>query len=81
MSTIRLLAEARQAMLLARVADAGQSSGRTRSLSARDVLRVATRGGADVLGRDDIGMIAPGRAADIIAVVTCSASIVNVRGS
>ena len=34
------------------------------ALTAHDVLRMATRGGAEVLGRDDIGYLAPGMAAD-----------------
>ncbi|WP_405054966.1 8-oxoguanine deaminase [Vulcanimicrobium alpinum] len=57
-----LLAEARQALLLARVHDAPGA------FSAREILRVATRGGASVLGRDDIGALAPGMCADIIGV-------------
>ena len=59
-----LLGEARQAMLLGRVIDAPDA------LNARQVLRMATRGGADVLDRDDIGAIQAGMSADIIAFRT-----------
>jgi cytosine/adenosine deaminase-related metal-dependent hydrolase len=63
-----MLGEARQAMLLARVSGSlapfGCDTG-PRDMSARDALRVATRGGAQVLGRDDIGQIKPGMAADL----------------
>jgi 8-oxoguanine deaminase len=56
-----LLAEARQSMLLQRV------SGDPAALSAHDALWLATRGGAAVLGRDDVGALAPCMAADIVA--------------
>ena len=34
-------------------------------MTARDILRIATRGGAAVLGRSDIGHLAPGLCADL----------------
>ena len=40
------------------------------SLTARQSLELATRGGAAVLGRDDIGVLAPGMSADFIAFDT-----------
>jgi 8-oxoguanine deaminase len=55
----QLLAEVRQALLLQRVT-CGPGA-----LTARQVLDMATRGGARVLGRDDIGSLAPGKAADL----------------
>ena len=63
-----LLSEARQAMLLARVGRSLESYGCDHGpaeMTARHMLEVATRGGAQVLGRDDIGHLAPGMAADI----------------
>ncbi|WP_420902669.1 8-oxoguanine deaminase [Silicimonas algicola] len=54
-----LLAEARQAMLLQRVAHGADA------MSARDALHIATVGGAAALGRDDIGRIRVGMRADI----------------
>ncbi|MBX7212477.1 MAG: 8-oxoguanine deaminase [Thermoflexales bacterium] len=70
-----MLLEARQAMLLQRVMDEtfamydSVSAGHKRSaLSAYESLWLATRGGASVLGRSDIAQLAPGFAADLIAI-------------
>jgi cytosine/adenosine deaminase-related metal-dependent hydrolase len=57
-----MLGEARLALLLQRVAHGPGA------LTAREVLEIATLGGAKVLGRDDIGALAPGMAADIVTV-------------
>ncbi|GLO77756.1 8-oxoguanine deaminase [Sulfitobacter pontiacus] len=54
-----LVAEARQAMLLQRVA------GGADAMSAREALEIATRGGADILGRPECGRIEVGARADI----------------
>jgi cytosine/adenosine deaminase-related metal-dependent hydrolase len=54
-----LLFEVRQALLVAR------GRGGPTALTAREALRLATRGGAAILGRDDLGAIEPGRCADL----------------
>lgn len=64
-----LLAEARQAMLSSRVRGVpGQAPHAHDLLTASDALWLATRGGAAVLNRGDIGQLASGFAADVIAV-------------
>jgi cytosine/adenosine deaminase-related metal-dependent hydrolase len=55
-----LAMEAHQALLLARV-----RSSSPRALDARTAWRLATRGGAECLGRDDCGTLEPGKCADI----------------
>ena len=76
-----MVAEARQALMLARVGRAMRPP-ETRTvndqprtffgcdlgpaeMTARDALRLATRGGAEVLGRSDIGHLAVGQCADL----------------
>jgi cytosine/adenosine deaminase-related metal-dependent hydrolase len=54
-----LVAEARMAMLLQRVARGADA------MAAREALEIATLGGARVLGRDDLGSIEPGKRADL----------------
>ncbi len=54
-----LIGEARQSLLLQRVARGADA------MSAREALEIATRGGADVLGRPDCGRLALGKRADI----------------
>ena len=54
-----LLSEARQALLLQRVARGADA------MSAREALEIATLGGAQVLGRRDCGSLEPGKRADL----------------
>jgi 8-oxoguanine deaminase len=60
-----MLAEARQALLAHRT-----GADPSRWITAEEALWMATRGGARCLGRDDIGALAPGKAADLILVET-----------
>jgi 8-oxoguanine deaminase len=73
-----MIGEARQAMLLQRVAPdrylseepggRGGFAGNVKAMLVHDALELATRGGAAVLGRDDIGHLAPGMSADFVAI-------------
>jgi cytosine/adenosine deaminase-related metal-dependent hydrolase len=76
--TSNLFLEARLAQMLQRIAPhrylseapggRGGFGGSPKAMSAREALEMATRGGAKLLGRDDIGYLAPGMSADFIAV-------------
>jgi cytosine/adenosine deaminase-related metal-dependent hydrolase len=54
-----LFFEVKQALLVAR------GRGGPQAMSVREALRLGTRGGSAVLGRDDIGELSPGKRADI----------------
>ena len=54
-----LFLEVKQALLSARGRGGGEA------MTAREALRLGTRGGAAVLGRDDIGSLEPGKCADL----------------
>jgi 8-oxoguanine deaminase len=60
-----MLAEARQALLAHRLLEDP-----ARWVTAQEALWMATRGGAQCLGRDDIGSLEPGKAADLILIDT-----------
>jgi cytosine/adenosine deaminase-related metal-dependent hydrolase len=62
-----MLAEVRHALLLNRVA-VSPGIGEGAMMTPRQALELATVGGARILGRDDIGRIAPGFVADLIAL-------------
>jgi cytosine/adenosine deaminase-related metal-dependent hydrolase len=55
-----IVVEAHQALLLARARDRAPAA-----LDARSAWRLATRGGADCLGRDDCGSLEVGKCADV----------------
>jgi cytosine/adenosine deaminase-related metal-dependent hydrolase len=59
-----LFMEVKQALLVAR------ARGGPEALTARQALRLATRGGAAVLGREDIGSLEPGKRADLAVWAT-----------
>jgi 8-oxoguanine deaminase len=65
-----MLGEARLALLLQRVGvgmEKGPAVG-PGAMTAREVLEMATLGGARVLGRNDIGALAPGMSADLVTI-------------
>ena len=68
-----MLGEVRQAMLLARLKEGITGFSRSddpgrKLMTAREALRLATRGGAAVLGRSDIGSLEVGKCADFCAI-------------
>jgi cytosine/adenosine deaminase-related metal-dependent hydrolase len=70
-----LLFEVKQALLVAR------ARGGPGALTVRDALRLGTRGGAAVLGRDDIGSLEPGKRADIAVWRTDGLSLAGAGDS
>ncbi len=65
-----ILAEIRQALLLARLntAVSPKEEDINQIFSARKALELATLGGAKILGRNDIGSLEPGKCADCISI-------------
>ncbi|MGA9532661.1 MAG: 8-oxoguanine deaminase, partial [Anaerolineales bacterium] len=65
-----MLAEARMAMMLARVGAAPMSVGDEQGpiMTARQALELATLGGAAILGRNDVGALEVGKCADFVAI-------------
>ncbi|MBG7609435.1 MAG: 8-oxoguanine deaminase [Anaerolineae bacterium] len=68
-----MLGEVRQAMLLARVKEgisgfSISNDPKRKLMTARESLHLATRGGAAVLGRSDIGSLEEGKCADFFAI-------------
>ncbi len=63
-----MLGEARQALLISRLGSALQPDAGQPLITARQALEMATLGGASVLGRGDIGALAVGKCADLIAL-------------
>jgi len=73
--TSNMMAEARQALLAHRLGAEPSTW-----ITAEEVLWMATRGGARCLGRDDVGSLEPGKAADLILVDTRRLSYAGAGG-
>jgi cytosine/adenosine deaminase-related metal-dependent hydrolase len=67
-----LLAEVRGALMVHRLKGIHPEISPKQWLTPYDVFRAATRGGAEVLGRPEIGQLAPGCAADVLLIRTDS---------
>jgi cytosine/adenosine deaminase-related metal-dependent hydrolase len=68
-----MLGEVRQAQLAARVREgmtgfSGSDDPSRKLMTARQALEIATRGGAAILGRPDLGSLEPGKCADFISI-------------
>jgi len=66
--TSDMLGELRNCFLVQRL------GGGSSAITAREVLEMATAGGADLLGRKDLGAIMPGMAADLVGINVCEVS-------
>jgi cytosine/adenosine deaminase-related metal-dependent hydrolase len=73
--TSNMIAEVRQALLAHRL-----GTDPSRWITAEEALWMATRGGARCLGRDDVGSLEPGKAADLILVETRRLSYAGAGG-
>jgi cytosine/adenosine deaminase-related metal-dependent hydrolase len=73
--TSNMMAEVRQALLAHRL-----GADPSRWITAEEALWMATRGGARCLGREDVGSLEPGKAADVILVDTRRLSYAGAGG-
>lgn len=80
-----MIGDVRLAMMLHRVGHRPDADPPSKWMTPYDTLKLATRGGADVLGRDDIGRIAVGACADIVAFpmhrLSCAGAVADPLGA